>query len=106
MLSEFPALIHDLDEGLAWIALPAKQASSALSSGAGAARQPARRPHATGAHLAPDHPRRPPSQKPEGSQGLLTSSTNGTWLAATCYRPNGPGCGWATTWRWGCPTAR
>ncbi len=32
MKSEFPSLIYDLDDGLTWIALPAKQAGSALSS--------------------------------------------------------------------------
>lgn len=71
MLGEFPALIHDLDEGLAWIALPAKQAGSALSS--------VQALHASLlAGRTPPVPtlRRttsPPTlKKPEGSQGLLT----------------------------------
>jgi len=71
MLGEFPALIHDLDEGLAWIALPAKQAGSALSS--------VQVLHASLlAGRTPPVPtlRRttsPPTlKKPEGSHGLLT----------------------------------
>lgn len=71
MLGEFPALIHDLDEGLTWIALPAKQAGSALSS--------VQALHASLlAGRTPPVPtlRRttsPPTlKKPDGSQGLLT----------------------------------
>lgn len=32
MIAEFPALLHDLEEGLTWIVLPAKQIVSALQS--------------------------------------------------------------------------
>lgn len=71
ILGEFPSLIHDLDEGLAWIGLPAKQAGAAISSV-----QVLQTSLQSG--ITPPAPtlRRnttPPSlKKPEGSHGLLT----------------------------------
>ncbi|MCK6375480.1 MAG: DUF1631 domain-containing protein [Zoogloea sp.] len=71
MLGEFPALIHDLDEGLTWIALPAKQAGSALSSvqALHASLLAGRTPPVPTLRRSTS----PPTlKKPEGSHGLLT----------------------------------